>query len=133
MYFLLFPEWIGYGYFTNGDWIFLKISSGFIITYLPFICLLMITRIFLNVVEIKTEYYNKNLRIWEIIQNIAVLILCAVILKGGTGITFEDTSEATDALSKLFKMISAVIVISIIISCVVDIIKHVRGLLKLAE
>ena len=130
MYFILFPEWIGFGYYVDGYWIFHRLESGFILTFLPFICILMITRIFLSVLEIKQEYFTPRIRIWEIVQNVAVILLSAYIIQSGTELVFEGGDAVLKAITAPFGRVSDIILAVVIFGSVVDIVKNGYALFK---
>jgi hypothetical protein len=130
IYFLLFPERIGYGYFEGGEWVFNQVTDGFILKFLPFICILMITRIFLNVMEVKLEYYTLRLRILEVLQSVAIIALCSIILKGDTSLTFTYPSSLPPGFTGLLTKGAYFFIILIIFGSIIDIGKHGYALFK---
>jgi hypothetical protein len=130
MYFLLFPEWIGYGYYFGDQWVFKRLVGGFLIDFLPLISILMITRIFLNVFLVRNEYYTRKLRLFEILQAIAVIALSVLILSHGTDLVFEDTTSGTSEIATMFSRVIRVIIYVTIGSSVLNIGKQGYAIYK---
>jgi hypothetical protein len=80
--FNFFPEWVGFGFLENNRWSFLPLLSDAFFRYLPYINVLWLAQIALNLVLLRQGRWQTFTRWLRIVLQALGIVLAAVMLAG---------------------------------------------------
>jgi len=127
----VYPEVIGIGFSSNGQWTFAPVLSEAFFRYLPWINILGVARIAFSLWQIRQGQWNLGTRIADLVIEIAGIVLMVAMLAGPALI--EVSAEALPGLQEVLGIfqLTPYIVLGIVI--VVSIIEVVTGAVKIGK
>lgn len=135
--FNLYPEVIGVGFMTEGRWTFVPLLSQAFFSYLPWINLLSVLQIVLNLVLLRQGTWQIATRLFNIALDIAGIVLAYAMLTGPslvnlapTTLTGTPIAEAWDVLQRLFPILPLMVLAIIIITQGVEVAQNIYRLVS---
>ena len=125
--FNLYPGVIGIGFFNENDWVFISpILTEAFYSYLPWLNILILLQLALNMILLRRGWWNTGLRVANIMLELAGIALAIVMLRGPdlaslapaqlAGTPLEDSAPLFITLANL--MPTLVLTIVIIVSSI---------------
>jgi hypothetical protein len=134
--FNLYPQLIGIPFVVNGHWAFVPILSEAFFAYLPWIDLLWLSTLVLDVVLIHAETWTLPARIFRIALSLAEIILAVVMLRGPALVTIAPETlavvplgDAAGTLATMLNFLPLLVLGILIIVNTVEIFQQIRRLL----
>lgn len=120
--FNLYPGLIGIGFFNENDWVFISpILTHAFFSYLPWLNILMLLQLGLNIFLLRRGWWNTGLRIANIVLELAGIALAVAMLRGPdlaaltpaqlAGTPLEDSAGIFISLAKWIPTLVLTIVI----------------------
>ena len=127
----IYPDMVGIGYSSNGQWIFTPILSEAFFRYLPWINILGMARSSFNLWQLRVGTWNLGTRITDMLIEIGGIALAVAMLAGPSLIT--ASAEALPQLSEALGVFQAspLLVLGIII--IVSIVEVVKSAVKIGK
>lgn len=136
--FNLYPEVLGFGFFDEGKWVFITpVLTKAFFSYLPWINILMVLQIGLNVYLLRQGVWNVTARIANILLELANIALAIVILQGPAIVSLKSEQLAgtplADAADFFVKGANFLPMLVLGIVIIVSSIEVVQGVLRLLK
>lgn len=136
--FNLYPEVLGFGFFDEGKWVFITpVLTKAFFSYLPWINILMVLQIGLNVYLLRQGVWNVTARIANILLELANIALAIVILQGPAIVSLKPEQLAgtplADAADFFVKGANFLPMLVLGIVIIVSSIEVVQGVLRLLK
>jgi hypothetical protein len=133
--FNLYPQLIGIAVMQDNTWIYLPALSEAFFTYLPYINILGLLQIFLDVFLIRQGSWQRWTRLAGLGLEIATFFLALIMLRGPslldtTGLTETPLAGATDVLIPLINSVPVIILVVVIIISGIEAVQHAWKLLN---
>jgi hypothetical protein len=136
--FNLYPGVIGFGFFNEGDWVFISpVLTDAFFSYLPWLNILILLEIGLGIYLLRRGLWNVGSRIAKIILELAGIALAVVMLRGPAlaALTPEQLAgtplaEAAQVFTKYGNLIPSLVLTIIIIVSSIEVAQMVYHLMK---
>ena len=98
--FNLYPGVIGFGFFHNGDWVFISpVLTDAFFNYLPWINVLFLVQLAFNVYVLRQGWWNTPARVVNIVLDLASIMLAVVMLRGPALVALQPEQLAGTPLA----------------------------------
>lgn len=136
--FNLYPQVLGFGFFDQGEWVFIApVLTKVFFSYLPWINILMLLQIGLNVYLLRQGIWNVTSRVANILLELANIALAVVILQGPAIVSLKPEQlmgtpleEAADFFVKGASFLPTMALGIVIIVSSIEVVQGVLRLLK---
>jgi len=136
--FNLYPGILGVGFFSDGEWTFIApVLTKAFFSYLPWINILFLLQIGLNLYLLRKGYQNTVSRVANILLELADIVLAVVMLRGPALVAmtpdqFAGTplADAADFFAKGANLLPLLVLGVVIIASSIEVAQGVNRLLK---
>jgi len=132
----LYPNLIGVGFVQDGRWVSVPMLSDAFFRYLPWINLLAILNIGLNVVLLRTARWSLATRIADILFEIGGIILAGFMLAGPSIVELSagklagtPLAPASTALVPVFGIMPIIVLVILIVVSTIEVAKEIYRLI----
>jgi hypothetical protein len=131
--FNVYPQIIGFGFLDGNRWTFVPVLSQAFFQYLPWIDVIWVLQIVLNMILLRQGRWTTLTRWFEVILSILSIGTAYVLLKGPALINLNaetlargiQDAEAANILAKMFTVIPPLILVMIIVIGTIDLLKKI--------
>ena len=122
----MFPEWLGYGYSKNGEsFTFIPFNLDTLRPYIPFVILLLIGNVMLDVATLIQKVWTPLLHAGNIALSLMWIILANIVLHFGMHLSMQDLPRDFPNIFFTGDGILAVILAGSMVVAAADILKHI--------
>lgn len=128
-----YPQLVGFGFVDHGQWVYVPMLSPAFFAYLPWINVLSLLGVLLNLWLLRQGYWNTPTRILSLVLKLSAIALALALLAGPPILAIESASlpdalAKLDKLTTLFSFISIPILLAMILGEGIEAIQLIRRL-----